>query len=445
MVAKALGRLSAGWAGRTGATVAVVAASPDADAAADIVVLAPAELGAWAARGDARPLPAALEGEDHALRWPRVLSPYRDRLAMWGGRPRAVPLAGDGYALVYRADKLAGPKYEDAFRAKFGRPPAPPATWEAAAEVAEFFADADGKPSLPPLASDAGRLLREFHFVAACYDRQPLPESAIRGAGLQTLSFHFDAVTGRPRLAAPAFVAAAEFLRRVNRCRMPGPSDDPVTALDTGTAVLAVLTLAEVGRLPKDGDTVSARFGVAQLPGTQMFFDAAGKTRPPTDRARAVNYVPYFGSGGWLGVVRARCESPEAAFELLADLASPARSLDPLSDPALGFGPFRAEHLEQQREAVWQRYDLDPARTQRLVEGLRLYMAATVANPVFAYRGPDQEPLMTELAKHVRAAATGGSTPADAMKAADDAWRKRDASQPPDKLAEWRRKSAGLE
>jgi ABC-type glycerol-3-phosphate transport system substrate-binding protein len=216
-----------------------------------------------------------------------------------------------------------------------------------------------------------------------------------------------------------------------------------VAAVANGTAVFAVLTLAEVGRLPRDGDVVSPRFGVAPPPGTRRCFDpATGAERPPPDRSTGVNFVPYAGAGGWVGVVGEKAAHPAAAFDLLADLASPARSFELLNDPALGFGPYRTEHLDPAREAVWGRYGFDAERTKRLADALRRFAAVAVVNPAFAPRGPDQAELTAVLAKHVRRAAAGEAAPADAMKQANDEWAAWDAAHPP--AAEWRRKSAGL-
>lgn len=450
-VAREVGRRAAGWAARVGATVTTVPAAADAD----VLVIPPAELGAWAAKGDAVPVPKSLAAGDHPLQMSRILSAYRDRLNSWGADAVALPVAGDAYVLAYRADLLADPKAKDAFQAKYGRPLAPPAAWEDAADLAALFA-ANGRPSLPPLPADPKRLALEFNMVAACYDRPALTEGVLGGksgeytaaGGERALSFHHDVATGTPRLTAPAFAAAAGWLQQVGKYRMPADGKggtDPVAALSDGPAVLAVLTLAEVGRLPRDGDAVSAKFALAPLPGTRRYFDpASGASKPPPDKATGVNFVPYYGAGGWVGVVRRKCPTPDAAFEMLADLASPARSLELLSDPALGFGPYRTEHLEQAREWVWARYGFEPERSKALADALRRYAAVSLANPAYAPRGPDQAELMAALEKEVRRAATGQADPAAAMKAADEAWRKLDATRPAAVAAEWRRKSAGL-
>jgi hypothetical protein len=111
----------------------------------------------------------------------------------------------------------------------------------------------------------------------------------------------------------------------------------------------------------------------------------------------------------------------------------------------LGFGPFRSEHLAQQQERIWQRYQLDPDRSRRLSESLRQFTAQTLANPAFAPRSPDQSELMAMLEKEVRRAASGEASGSDAMAAAQAAWEQLDANRPPQQTLDWRRKSAGLE
>src|SRR5687767_15129574 len=78
--AGAVRRPAAGWAGRTGAAVTVGPSAPDAD----VVIVPPAEVGAWAAKDDARAVPKAVQADDHAARWSRILFTYRDRLTTWG-------------------------------------------------------------------------------------------------------------------------------------------------------------------------------------------------------------------------------------------------------------------------------------------------------------------------------------------------------------------------
>ncbi len=435
------------WAKKNGAAVGFV---EQLGVDTDIVVIRPAELGAWVASNDAKVLPEELRDPAHPMQWSRCLAVETERLASWAGEARSVPLAGETYLLAYRNDQLADAKAVQEFSAKFARPLAPPTTWEEYAEVAEFFADR-GQPSLPALA-DSASLLREFHLVAACYDRQALAgttftaqmkdRAALDTPVAQMLAFHHDIETGQPRLSKPAFVAAAKWLHRVARCRSKA---EPIAALTTGTAVMAVVSLRDLGRLPREGGAVSTTLGVAPLPGSKVWFDAkTGQPRAAGDNGKGANFVPYFGAGGWVAIVRNTCPNPAAAFDLLADLSRLERSAELLSDPKLGFSPFRTEHLDQSHEAIWQRYGFDEVRSRQLANAVRRYVDVGLANPVVAPRGPDQARLMAILARELAPVAAGTADPEAALVAAEEAWRKADRTRPPDVLKAERRQSSGL-
>jgi multiple sugar transport system substrate-binding protein len=396
--AAALEPLARVWAARTGAAVELVATAMDPSDAADIGVIPAAELGAWADRGDLVPVPAGLR-QAEAYQWHAVLAPYERRLATWGGLSLGLPLAGDGYVVVYRADRLAEGRAAAAFQKRFGRPPpAAPATWEDFAELAEVFAELDGRPSLPPLPDDDRKLADLFGRVAASFDRPAANEAVAAKLGEAALSFHHDVETGRPRLTEPGFVAAAGWLARLKGCRPPaGAAADPVAALAGDVAVLAVLSLDELARLPKENGVVPKRFGLAQLPGTRGPAGPDGKTAS----VGGMNYVPYF-AGGRIGVVRRRCPHPDAAFDLLAELGGPARSLELVAAEGLGVGPFRSPHLNRDQLLVWYGYKFDSDRSKQLQDALRHYVGLSVGNPAYGLRGPDQAELTQALAAELR-------------------------------------------
>ncbi len=428
--ARELSGRCAAWAGRTGAAVTVVPKPPAGVPEADAAVIRPTEIGGHAARGELTAVPAALKDRTHPLQWTRIAHVYRANVAGWAGEAVGLPLAGDGYVLVYRSDRLVG---------KDGKPVAPPATWEDVADAAGAVAAA-GKPSLPPLPADRHRLLALFHHLAACYDRKALfaDRPGDRGAGDAGLSLDFRPDTWRPRLQDPAFAAAADWFGRTREFR--AAAGDPVEALgDRGTAAVAVLSLAEVGRLPQtDTGEVRKEYRVAPLPGTRSYFDAAGRQ---VAAEQAGNFVPFLGFGGQVGVVFQRSRSAAAAWDLLAELASPAAGTALLSNPALGAGPYRDEHTDP---GVWLAYRFDADRTRDLAEAMAHYLGRSVTNPALAVRTPDQEPLMAALEAEVRKAAAGQATGAGAMAAAAEAWRKHDAAHPAEELVRWRRNAVGL-
>ncbi len=423
--ARELSGRCAAWAARTGAAVDVVPQPPAAVPAADLAVIRPPELGAFAVRGELAALPAALRDPTNPLQWGRITAVYQSVIPAWGGEVLGLPLAGDGLVLVTRADRLTG---------RDGKPAAAPDTWEDVAEVAAAHSAA-GRPALPALPADPHRLLALFQHLAACYSRHAASDAESRGAA-SGLSLHINPDTGAPRLTAPAFARAADWFNNTRQFR--AADGDPVAALEKGSAVLAVLTLADLNRLPRRGGQVAPEYRVAPLPGTRTFFNADNK---PERAGPAGNFVPFLGFGGQVGVVFKRGPATAAAWDLLAELASPAAGMATLNNPALGAGPYR---IEQTEPGVWLGYGFDAERTADLARAVSRYLGVTVSNPVLALRTPDQAELMTSLEAAVRKAATGQASGEEAMKQAAGAWAKHDAGKNADELRRWRRNAIGL-
>ena len=420
------------WEVRTGAKVTLARADMTPADATDLAVIPAGKLGEWAEPGHLAPLPARLRAADHPVRWFEFLPAYTDRLVAWGDRPHAVPLTGDGVVLVYRADRFADCRLS------------PPATWEEFARVAEALVARNKQPSLPPLPADAGRVFDLFSRIAASFDRPALSDKDVerRGRDADVLTFQFALPAGTPRLKAPGFADAAALLAGLHAsgCFPPaGGPDDPVAALADGRAMLAVLSLDQVARLPREGGAVPARFGVTNVPGAKRYFDPAkgGYADSPS-----INYVPHF-AGGRLGVVRTRCPHPDAAFDLLAEIGGPARGAELIATPGLGAGPTRAAHLDRDRLLPWLAYGFDEKRSNALQDALRYYADQTVKNPTFGLRGPDRAALTAAAGDALRKLGTGAK-PADALTEALTAWEALDAKTPPATLKSWRQHAAGL-
>lgn len=433
------------WATRTGATVTIRTEPMAIEDDTDIGIIPTSDLGLWAEREQLLPVPAGIRAADHPYQWTGVLPTYREQLIEWGGQARALPLAGDGHLIVYRADRVGDAKFVEAFRKSYGRAPGAPASWEEFADLAAAFAAFDNKPSLAPLAgSDLADL---FFRVAACYDRLAVNDAAIarRGSKREDLQFQFDLTSGDPRLGAPSFIAAADWLGGLSakKCFAPAPaagaSNDPVAALADGRAALAVLSLGQLARLPRVNGVVATRFALAPLPGTRKYLDSE---KGALIAAATPNYIPYFG-GGRLGVVRTRCANADAAFDLIADLGGPARSMEILANTALGAGPFRTAHLDRDHLLIWLGYGFDLDRTKSLRDALELFVRQEVKNPVYGLRGPDQAPLNAAVAESVTKIAAGATT-TTAMKELLANWNRIDEKTARDTRIHWRRLSAGL-
>jgi multiple sugar transport system substrate-binding protein len=404
----------------------------------DLAVIPAAELGVWADKQELVLLPAAFRQPGHPFQWTNVLPPYREHLIEWGGQAQALPLAGDALLLVVRGDRLQDPAVQQLHRQRWGRPAAPPTTWEEFSELAQTFTAISGRPCLPDYTHEAWCDL--FFRIAACYDRAALVDTDQAKAA----PLHFDPVTAAPRLQAPAFLEAARLLISLvqNHCLPPHsdrPSSDIGQALARGQAWLAVVSLRDLESLPRDAQgTVDSRFWLAPLPGTRGHYTANGRFQPTV----TPNYVPYY-AGGWLGVVRRRCPHAPAAFDLLGELGSLDRSLEILSTPGLNAGPFRSAHLDRDRLLIWYLYRFDAQRSLQLQDALRAYVRTEIKNPAIGLRAPDQARLR-EAAQTQLARLRSGTSPQETLAALTAAWERIDATTPLAVRLRWRQPSAGF-
>ncbi len=443
-VADAVAPMAKAWAVRTGAEVVVRRGAMTPADDSDIGIIPAGHLGEWGEPGLLTPVPVKLRASDNPFQWFGLLPAYGERLVEWGGQTLAVPLTGDGFVLVYRADRLADATAAAEF-AKQGRPPpAVPVTWEEFAGVAAGFAALDKKPSLPPLPADPERAFDLLGRVASSIDREALNDiqlAARAGRNRDAIAFHFSVVTGKSRLKTDGFRLAAEWLAGLyaSKALPPDGNDDPAAALADGRAVMAVLSLDQLARLPREGGAVPPRFGLAGLPGTRTYYHAdQGKVMLDPN----ANYVPHF-AGGRLGVVRTRCPHADAAFDLLAELGGPARGAELVATPGLGAGPTRIAHLDRERIVVWLGYGFDEARSKALQDAMRHYVEQAVKNPTLGLRGPDRGALVAAAGAAVRKIGTG-TKPDDALTEAENAWQALDAKVPPETLLRWRQRAAGL-
>lgn len=420
-LARLIGR---SWAARNGADVRILEAP--FDGTADVGLVPPADLPKWAEAGKLAEVPAERKNPADAFRWDDVLRPYVVRLTAWADRTYALPVLGEGMALVYR---------KDAFDGKDGRPAAPPATWDELAAVAP-------KTGLPPLPATADRLQAEFFTAAAAYDH---PAVGRLGAADMLrereafFAFQFDPKTGDPRLGTPAFAHVADLFRQMQPHRSRQP--DAAAAFRSGEAKVGVLTLAELGQI---GPDAAAGLGVAPLPGARFTFDATGARRP-TERG-LVNRVPYLGWGGRLGVVSASCANAAAAWDLLADAGMPDRgALELLANPRWGAGPYRTSQLEARARARWYGYGLSAAETERLIAALGENLGLGVENSRVRLRTPNHADLDAALDADLRASLSGkGPSGADAMAKANADWKAIIDRQPRDAWLKVARKSLGF-
>jgi hypothetical protein len=158
------------------------------------------------------------------------------------------------------------------------------------------------------------------------------------------------------------------------------------------------------------------------VPGNDHYFTPAGQKRVLKD---GVNRVPYLGGAGWLAVVPAAAANAPAAFDLLADLCGPARSMQIALDPRAG-GPVRDEQVLRER---WDAFDLDPERSLALKEAVTRTLMHGLENPVLCLRTPDAEQQSEVLDRKLREVLKEKGDAAAALKAVAEEWTRRIAKK----------------
>ncbi len=409
-------RHSRAWQARANAVVEVKEYGADGpDGAADVWVIAPAELGRRAVAGELRPVPADLQAEEAPFGWKGLLPMYREHLLLWDRTAYALPLLGAAPLLCYRSDlfKDAGLR--------------PPATWKDVEDAAALFKMKGRTPSLPPLPADDDGLEREFYSVAAGYVHRVV--SGGDNIPQEAFSFHYDLKTGKPRIDSPGFVYALALLQRLQAYRgKPGLS--PIESFRTGACVCCLTDAAQIFRLQDEKSGVRDKFAVTRVPGAEASFGpAARKGDRPAD---GFNWMPYLGADGWLGVVPTTAVHSEEAFGLLAELGGRDVSrqvvLGPRAEPPSGGGAFRSDHFD--RNARWEVFDLKSSQTDAFKEAVQQTLEhRNVANPVYRLRTPDEGRRRALLAEALRAAlAKPDADPAEALATVARSWEALDSA-----------------
>jgi ABC-type glycerol-3-phosphate transport system substrate-binding protein len=430
------------WASRTGGTVKIVTTLMDS---ADILVGSVGDLTVRANLGTLDPVPTHYRLQDHPTRWDRILDSYRVKLASWGQTVYGLPLRGECDLLLYRADLFSDPLLAQTYRGQFGQVLAPPHTYEEMLMMARFFQEQRKKPALPPFPTDRQELVHQFHQIVACYDRRPVQLTELTKVGAEELAnaslrFHYDVKQPTPRIQGNAFVKALEWLVASQAVR-PNVPQDPLEAVAHGSAVMAIVPLESLARLPRGKNgAVDERFAVAPLPGTSMYFDEKGLPQPA---AAGRNYLPFVGDKVLYGMVTTASQQKEAAWDFLSEVCNPAGTQTTLTQPKLGSGPLRIEDTSETSTA-WEVYGFDDQHTKDLTRAIREYLPFNAVNPVFTLRWPDRAERYDVLAQEIQIALAGKKTAAQALESVASAWTSRDQTLK-NQASLWRRRALGID
>ena len=245
-------------------------------------------------------------------------------LLSYAGKKYMVANDHDGQVMYYRRDLLADPQHQAAFKQHYGYALGVPETWEQFRDVAEYFSgkdlNGDGMPDhglvLPLAAGSQGM----FHFMS-------FSAPFVIGPDNPQL-YWFDPQTMKPLLESPGHLRALKAL--VDLVQF-GPKEmlgwDLGRGWDYFLAGRAALTFTwgDLGGLAQQtGSKVKGRIGTAPMPGTHAYYNLATGQWCNVERT---NLVGNTTGGSWAGVISRYSKVPEAAYYLLALMATKEKSI----------------------------------------------------------------------------------------------------------------------
>lgn len=254
---------------------------------------------------------------DDVLPGPRSLLSY-------GGRKYMVAYDHDAQVMYYRRDLLDDPRHRAAFKLKYGYPLAVPQTWAQLRDAAEYF---NGQDLNGDGTRDHGIVLALRPDSQSMFNYMSLSASFVIGP-TNAQRYWFDPETMKPLIDSPGHLRALETLVGLIKC---GPremltwgNEQDWDAFLAGRAAFA-LTWGDLGALAEEpGSHVKGKIGTAEMPGTHEYYDLG---RGAWIKTEPVNRVGNMAGGSWAGVISKYSKSPEAAYFLLALLASKEKAL----------------------------------------------------------------------------------------------------------------------
>lgn len=344
--------------------------------------------------------------------WDDVLPIYRNTVLSWNNVAYGLPYDGDCINLYYRKDLFANPDYQARFKQQFGYDLAPPATWQAYRDIAQFFTgwdwNGDGKPGYGiagnRVAGDISML--QFFAQAAAFAKHP-----------DDPAYYFDPETLKPRIDNPGFVRALKLWIDTLKYGPPGMANfaghDVRNSFVSGQTAMAI-DWADMGVHAVDSpvSVVKDKIGYAQLPGSDEVYDArSGKWD------RRPNQVASI-SGNWTFFVSQASRHKTLAFAFAAHMTSKelTQKLTAMSGTAVN--PSRRSHFAD--AAAWNQSGF-------ATESARAYLDAitqSLSNPnvVYDITIPGAGEYYQAFDASVHAAVSGRLTPQQALDRAAAAW-----------------------
>lgn len=338
-------------------------------------------LGASSWLGDYNPYVVDLTSyihKDMSLNWNDII--YQTN-GQWAGRQLAMPVDGDNQLSYYRRDIIENKSLSKAFQKQFGKPLAPPATWDDFMNIARFFGDGKhGVYGVVEAYRHGGQAF--WYYMSNCVSYCSYPG--------QKGGLFFDPSNLKPLVNDAGHLQGmknyAEAVKYGPKGMINFDSNEVRQRFAHGEAVLGIDwdDTPIIGELQADSK-VKGKIGSQLLPGSYKVWNY--KTGKWVTMSK-LNRPAWLAFGGWCGVISKTAHDIPLAYKYLSFVASPAFSLKMVTLANSGMNPYRLSHFSNKAAWVKAGYpepDLDAylaaMRTSDLdpnaVHDLRLPGAAT--------------------------------------------------------------------
>lgn len=312
-------------------------------------------LGASSWLGDFNPYVVDLTSRikhDTSLDWSDVI--YKGN-GQWAGRQLAMPVDGDNQLSYYRRDIIEDPGLSAAYQKEFGKPLAPPATWDDFMNIARFFGDGShGVYGVVEAYKHGGQAF--WYYMSNCVAYCSVPGEK---GGL-----FFNPENLKPLIDDPGHVKGMENYAEAIKYGPSGminfDSNEVRQRFAAGEAVLGIDwdDTPIIGEL-QPGSKVKGKIGSQFLPGTNQVWDYRKKKWVTTPQLNRPAWLAY---GGWCGVIPKKAHNIDLSYKYLSFVASPSFSLKMVTAPNSGMNPYRKSHFSNVnawKEAGYPEPDLD--------------------------------------------------------------------------------------
>lgn len=280
--------------------------------------------------------------KDTSLRWKDVIYQHNGQ---WAGKQIAMPIDGDSHLMYWRRDIINNQSLSKEFKKQFGKPLAPPVTWDDFMNIARFFGGgARGIYGVGEAYQHGGQAF--WYYMSHCVAHCNIPG--------QKGGLFFDPRNLKPLVNDPGHVLGMVNYSEALHHGPPGMiawgSNDVRQHFAHGAVVLAIDwdDTAIIGEL-QQGNKVRGKIGSALLPGTHRVWDYRQNRWRTFGR---LNRPAWLAFGGWCGVICKNAANIPLAYRYLSFLASPAFSLRMVTTADSGLNPYRYSHFSNL--AAWK-------------------------------------------------------------------------------------------